>query len=911
MTTCARCFDNLPHYQAHPDMVIRWGMTRARVATYRVQLRPEFGFEAAAALSDYWAKLGISHLYTSPYLQAGSGSAHGYDVVDHSRVNEELGGEPGRLALCRALDEHQLQQIVDIVPNHMAIRGGHNAWWWDVLENGPSSQYSSYFDVEWQAAEQDKVLLPVLGDQYGIELEQRRIQLKREGSRFLLVYFEHIMPVAPRSLGLVLREAAKRARHRELGFLADAFSELPLASATDRENRRRRHRDKLILTDLLARLLEREPVLVESIDAAVDYINGDEDRLHELLERQNYRLTYWRFGNHELDYRRFFDIDSLVGLRVEDDEVFAATHELPLTWLKEGEIAGLRVDHIDGLHDPRGYLQRLQARAPDAWILVEKILEGDEQLELSASGTTGYEFLNHVQRLLVMPDGEPSLTEFSTELDPEMNDMASMARACKRLVLEQALASDLKRLSERLFQICARQRRYRDFSRFELTEALLRLCVAFPVYRTYVRPSDSEPSPGDRAVIRRACEEASAMTPPLDARVFEFLERLLLLEWRGEREVDFVMHWQQLTGPAMAKGLEDTAFYRHTRLVALNEVGGDPGHFAESPAEFHAWVHDRESRQPSPLNATSTHDTKRSEDVRARLLVLSEVAENWTAAVRRWRQRLAAARSSGAVVGLDHAPDPGFEYKLLQNLVGAWPIEADRMKQYAEKAMREAKRFSSWHQPSEAYEGAVFQYLDRLYGDRELVEDIERFVASIRDAGFANSLNQVLLKTLAPGVPDVYQGTELWDFSLVDPDNRRPVDYALRRRALGELDQLTAAELWQTRADGRIKMFVLREALALRARRPECFEAGAAYNPLEAIGPRADRVVAFQRGSGVIAVTSRWFARFGSDFGDTTLSLPPGLWRNVLTGGPPHSGEVSVALVLGSVPTGALEKIQG
>ncbi|HEU5074673.1 MAG TPA: malto-oligosyltrehalose synthase [Polyangiaceae bacterium] len=886
-------------------------MTSAKVATYRVQLRPEFGFEMAAALADYWAKLGVSHLYTSPYLQAASGSAHGYDVVDHNRVNEELGGELGRQRLCRSLQEHQLKQILDIVPNHMSIRGGHNAWWWDVLENGPSSQYSSYFDVEWQAAEQDKVLLPVLGDQYGVELEEHKIQLKRDGTRFLVEYYEHQMPLAPRSLGRVLREAAKRPRHPELAFLADAFFDLPLPNATDRESRRRRHRDKQVLTELLERLLAREPELGESIDAAIESINADADRLHELLERQNYRITYWRFGNHELDYRRFFDIDSLVGLRVEDEEVFAATHELPLSWIEDGSIAGLRVDHIDGLYDPRGYLERLKARAPEAWILVEKILEGDEQLQFSVSGTTGYDFLNHVQRLLVSPEGEPVLSEFATELDPETSDSSTLARTCKRLVLEQALGSDVKRLCERLVEICARQRRYRDFSRFELTEGLMSLCIAFPVYRTYLRPGDAEPSPRDRAVLREAREQATLASPLLDPRLFEFLERLLLFELNDSREAEFVMRWQQLTGPAMAKGLEDTVFYRHTRLVALNEVGGDPGHFSESPGEFHAWLRTREQCEPYPLNATSTHDTKRSEDVRARLLVLSEVAERWRAAVRRWRQRLAPTRSSSAVPGLAEAPDAGFEYLLLQNLVGAWPIDNERMRQYAEKAMREAKRFSSWHQPNEPYEQAVFQYLDRLYRDRELVEDIEAFVASIRDAGYANSLNQVLLKTLAPGVPDIYQGTELWDFSLVDPDNRRPVDYALRRNILAELDRQTAGELWHTRADGRIKMFVLRRTLALRAQRPECFEAGAAYTPLEAVGPRADRVVAFQRGPEVIGVATRWFARFGNDFGGTTLSLPPGMWRNVLTNGPALSGEVSVTDVLGPLPTAALEKVQG
>lgn len=879
-------------------------------ATYRVQLRPEFGFEAAQGLVDYWVALGISHVYTSPYLQAADGSAHGYDVIDHDRVNRELGGESARERFCQALAAHGLGQLLDIVPNHMAIRGGHNAWWWDVLENGPSSRFSNFFDVEWHAATQDHVLLPILGDQYGVELEKGHIQLQREGGRFSIQYYEHRVPTAPRSFGIILHEACTLTHSDQLGFLADAFFDLPLPNATDYESRRRRHRDKQVLQQSLNRLLSDHEALATAVDAVVTRYNSDPDLLHEVLERQNYRLAYWRVGNHELDYRRFFDIDSLVGLRVEDEEVFDATHRLPLAWCNEGSIDGLRIDHIDGLYDPEGYLERLRARVPGAWLLVEKILEGDETLRLGAvAGTTGYDFLNHVQRLFTAPDGEPALTQLHAELNPDESDFGALVRQCKRMVLEQALASDLKRLSERLNQICYQKRRYRDFSRFELTEALRELCVAFPVYRTYSRSNSVEPHATDRAIIQRACRRAAKQNQELDPRLFEFLQRLLTLEWDESQEREFVMRWQQLTGPAMAKGLEDTAFYRYGRLVALNEVGGDPERFHEAPETFHAWVKMREATQPCPLNATSTHDTKRSEDVRARLLVLSEVPERWREAVQRWRTRLDSARVACPPPGPERAPDAALEYLLLQNLVGAWPIEKERMLPFAEKAMREAKRFSSWQKRNQAYEHAALHYLERLYDDRELMADIDEFVASIRDAGFANSLAQLLIKVLVPGVPDIYQGTELWDFSLVDPDNRRPVDYQRRRQVLAQLEQANPERLWAEREGGAIKTYVVERTLALRARRPECFAPGAAYEPLKAQGHHADRVIAFRRGGSVLAVATRWFARHGFDFADTTLTLPDGRWHNVLLPNKVWSGTVPLGDVLGPLVVAALERV--
>lgn len=881
----------------------------ARNGTYRIQLTPEFGFASAARLASYLAELGVTHLYASPYLQAAAGSAHGYDVVDPGRTNRELGGDEGRTDMCTALSEYGLMQLVDIVPNHMAIRGGHNAWWWDVLENGPASRYSRYFDVEWNAGSDDKILLPILGDQYGVELEAGRIRVVRRGSRFFITYFEHEAPIAPRSLSQILGRAAHRSGSEELGFLADAFQSLPLPSAMDADSRFRRHRDKEVLNQWLDSLLSRSSELMRDLDAALGMMNADIEELHALVEAQNYRLAYWRVGNHELAYRRFFDIDSLVGLRVEDDEVFEATHRLILKWLEEESVDGLRIDHVDGLYDPESYLRRLRAIAPGAWLLVEKILEGHERVSPGwpVDGTTGYEFLNHAQRVLVDPAGEAPLSELHRDASLEVLQFDELVHRCKKLVLHEALDSDLGRLVERLSGIVQTHRRHRDTARIELERALSALILAWPVYRTYISSGEREISESDRAIVETACEQAIQREPEIDPRLFEFLKRLLLLEYREAESVDFVMRFQQVTGPAMAKGLEDTAFYRHHRLVALNEVGGDPNHFCESAEEFHAFCQERQSASPGALNATSTHDTKRSEDVRARLLVLSEIPAEWRQFYTQIAGRMASHRKDVAELSLT-APDPDTEHFLLQNLIGAWPISVERMKQFAEKAMREAKRFTSWHRVEGNYEQAVKNYLDALYEDESLTREVDDFVARITDGGYRNSLGQLLFKTLCPGVPDIYQGTELWDFSLVDPDNRRVVDFEMRNRLVREVEGANASELWETRSDGRIKLFVLKRLLALRGRQGEFVSLG--YQPLSVDGGQANRVVAFRRGDQVVGIVTRYWQTRGA-MKDTTVHLPAGTFTNVLTGREGFRGSVDLADLLGPLPIGALELEEG
>lgn len=881
------------------------------VATYRVQLCPDFGFAQAADQAAYLAALGVSHLYASPYLQAVAGSSHGYDVVDPTCPNEELGGDVARQHMVATLRAANLRHILDIVPNHMAIRGGENGWWWDVLENGPSSRYASFFDVEWRTASSERVLLPILGDQYGVELDNGAIQVTREGGHFFVSYFEHHNPMAPRSVGHLLRPVADELGSDELGFVADALVDLPAPNATDAPSRRRRHRDKEQLQSALVSLC-RHASIVNAIDRHLERVNASAEQLHELLERQIYRLAYWRVGNHDLEYRRFFDIDSLVGLRIEDVEVLETTHRLYFKWLDDGSVDGLRIDHIDGLYDPRQYLERLRQRAPRAWLIVEKILEGSESLpDWPVAGTSGYDFLNHAQRVLIDPTGEEPLTELYREVlaqdTPE--DYAALAERSKRAVLRGGLASDVRRLVVRLAEICQSHRRHRDHARTELESAILELCVAFEVYRTYVT-RERGASATDREVIRAACQRAKERRPQLDARLVDFIGSILELEVKGENELEFVMRFQQLSGPAMAKGIEDTAFYRYQRFVALNEVGGDPSHFATTVSEFHAEMKVRQRLSPYALNATSTHDTKRSEDVRARLLVLSEIPYRWRETFERWRARMAPHRTMGVLENGSPVPDAKLEYGLWQNLVGAWPISRERMGAFLEKAMRESKMHSSWRSPHEGYEAAAQAYLDAIFADQELCEEISAFVESLSHGAYANALHQVVLKTMCPGVPDVYQGTELWDYSLVDPDNRRPVDYGARKRMLVELEGIQAEALWRARENGAVKMHVLRECLALRHRYPECFDTRGEYCELEATGTQADAILAFSRGASIIVALGRWSMKHHGHWETTTLALPPGGWNNVLTREGPFEGTVDLATLMGPLPAVVLERVR-
>ncbi|HEY8811242.1 MAG TPA: malto-oligosyltrehalose synthase [Candidatus Dormibacteraeota bacterium] len=815
-------------------------------STYRLQLHSGFDFDAAVAVAPYLAALGVSHAYTSPYLQAAKGSSHGYDVVDHSRVNVELGGEEGHQRFCQALGENRLGQVLDIVPNHMSIAGRDNRWWWDVLRQGRRSRYAGYFDVDWNSPEpklRGKVLMPILGDHYGRVLDAGDIKLVQEPDGLVLHYFEHELPIDPESL-----------------------------AGGD---------------------LERDP----------ERLAADPEALHELLERQNYRLASWRTAGQDLDYRRFFDVNSLAALRMEEGEVFQETHALVLGWLAAGVLDGLRVDHPDGLRDPRQYLERLRQAAPGAWIVVEKILAAEERLpaDWPVDGTTGYEFGNRLTALYVDGAAETPLSRFYAQFAGIDEGFAEIAYRSKKLVLGKLLASDLRRLTANFVRVCEGNRLYRDFTRFAIGEVLAEFIACLPVYRTYARPGEPV-SPADRAPIEAAAGEAKRRRPDLDPELVDFLVAILLGEHTGEEEANLVARLQQTTGAVMAKGVEDTAFYVYNRFVALNEVGGDPGRFAIGPETFHAATLETARTHPAGMLTSSTHDSKRSEDVRARLALLSEIPGEWTAAVLRWSALNARHRRAGL-------PDRNIEYHLYQTLVGAHPIGPDRLLPYAEKAAREAKTHTSWTAVDEDYERAVREFVERALADSEFLAAVDGFAGPLVGPGRVNSLAWKLLVLTAPGVPDLYQGSELWDLSLVDPDNRRPVDYDLRRRLLGELDGLAAEEAWARPGEGLPKLLVVQRTLQLRRRRPAAYGPEGTYRPLVAHGPKARHAVAFARAEEVVTVVPRLVLGLAGEWAGTELELPPGQWRDEFTCAVVDGGRQPLANLLGRFPVALLARV--
>jgi len=876
-------------------------------ATYRIQLHPGFNFDDAAGLAGYLAELGISHLYCSPYLQATPGSTHGYDVVDHRRLNDDLGGAAAHARMHTALRHHGLGQILDVVPNHMAIVSPYNPWWWDVLENGPASNYAIYFDVDWETPEKrlrNAVLIPVLADQYGVILESGAIRLARDGAALTIRYHEQRFPVAPRSLDTILAAAAARCGSDELAFLADTFARLPLATATDLESTRRRHRDKDVLLKHLEQVVREHREIGPSLDAVIDEINERPAALHLLLERQNYRLAYWRAASRDLGYRRFFDINTLVGLRMEDDQVFADTHFLILRWLGDGTLDGIRIDHIDGLREPERYLRRLHQACPTAWIVVEKILEPGEALRASwpIAGTSGYEFMNLAGGLFIDPAGERPLTRLYAEFTGEPTDFTRLALEKKNLVMREILGSDLSRLTALFVEVCERHPRHRDFTRHELHEALCAAVARLPVYRTYVSESPGRPlDADDQRYVSAAIDAAKLDHPEIDHRLFDFLGEILLLRHREALETELAMRFQQFTGPVMAKSIEDTAFYIFNRFVCLNEVGGDPARFGVGVEEFHRQCADGHARWPLRMLATSTHDTKRSEDVRARMSLVAEIPERWARAVREWSEMNRPWWRGGL-------SDSNAEYLMYQTLVGAWPIELERILEYMRKAAREAKVHTSWTKPDEEYERSLAGFIQGALANAEFVADLGEFVAPLIWPGRVNSLAQTLLKLTAPGVPDFYQGSELWSLTLVDPDNRRPIDYELRRRLLAELRCATAEQVLARADEGLPKMWVIRNALALRRRHPDLFGPAAAYHPLRARGTRADHVVAFSRGDGAITIVPRLPLRLAGKWEETTLELPGGRWCDEYTGASYSGGDVPLAALLGQFPVGLLSR---
>lgn len=933
---------------------------RVPLATYRLQLGRHLTFDDAAALVPYLAALGISDVYTSPFFATCGAGSHGYDVCDHNRFSDELGGEPAFQRLAEALRRHDMGLIVDVVPNHMGIAGNRNAWWRSVLENGAASPHVSAFDIDWAPVKRElagKVLLPILGDQYGDVLESGQLRLAIEDGAFTVRYYDTALPVAPRAYGRILShridslQGAVGADHPgllELKTLTAWFVTLPLRDERDPERLAARERDKARGIQRLAALLHDAPEIRAFVDENVRLFNGTSgdphsfDLLDGLLDDQAYRLANWRVAGEEINYRRFFDINELAAIRMEDPEVFAETHRLVMRLVREAPVTGLRIDHPDGLYAPAEYLRRLrEAEGRPVAIFAEKILAPGERLPDSwpVEGTTGYEFLNLLNGIFVDRSQARAMEQLYARLIKERPPFAEVVYESKRLIMQTSMASEINMLAHRLNGISEKHRSSRDFTLRALTSALSEIVANFPVYRTYVGEGSDRPSDADREYVARAVAQAKRRTPTTNVSIYDWIQDILTLRhpaWADEADrherVDFAMRFQQITAPVTAKGYEDTALYRFNRLVSLNEVGGDPNRFGTSLGEFHAAMAERARIHPGGLSATSTHDTKRGEDVRARINVLSEIPGEWRRRVARWQRLNRKLRTT-----VDGRPTPGAntEYMIYQTLVGAWPLSAERLRSYVLKAVREAKSHTSWVNPNTRYDEAVAAFADAVldpHRSGEFLRDFVAFQARVARFGVFNSLAQTLVKITAPGVPDLYQGSELWDLNLVDPDNRRPVDFDLRRRLLDGLAARVeddhalaslAADLLKKPEDGRAKLHVMRQALAVRRAHAALFREGG-YEPLDVEGPLAEHVCAFARvapGDAAVTVVPRLLARRGVDdppvgtafWGEDTVACVPAAvgrcFRDTLTGARValDGQRTPVARILGVFPVALLE----
>lgn len=961
-------------------------------ATYRLQFNPQFTFEQGAELVDYLWELGISDCYASPILAARSGSMHGYDVTDHSRLNPELGGKEKFTLFSDALRKRAMGLILDVVPNHMCIAGGGNHWWEDILEEGPGSPYSHYLDIDWRPPNGNlinKVLLPTLGDQYGTMLENQSIQLEYRRGMFSIRVYELSLPLACETAIPVLRMTRQGIAGRldeahpqtlELESITTALEHLPERTSTDPEKIKERRRERIVIRRRLAALTQKSREIKQALGETLKLYNGVQGRpesfdlLEDLLALQSYRLCYWRVAADEINYRRFFDVNELAAIRVEEPEVFNEVHSLIFELMREGRVSGLRIDHIDGLYDPAGYLQELDRGAskamlraqpsgergrnqkrPQPYIVVEKILEGRERLRADwrTDGTTGYDFLNLLNGVFIDAKNGKLFHRLYERFTGVTDKFGDVAYKCKQLILEVAMSSELKVLARRLDRISEQSRHSRDYTLNSLEKALGEVIACFPVYRTYLHSGHGEVTEDDRRVINQAIRSAKRRNPALSPSIFDFIASILMLDHPpglSEEQIEdrgvFVMKFQQLTGPVTAKGVEDTAFYRWFPLASLNEVGGDPSRFGVTVADFHQANADRARDWPHAMLATSTHDVKRGEDVRARLNVLSEIPGRWYRAIRRWQllnrehQALDADSSQTQVY-------PNEEYLIYQTMLGTWPFGAGvgdvsetyirRIEEYMVKAVREAKIHSSWLSPNEEYEEVLRQSIRRMLGgDSPFLPDFIEFATSIAHAGIYNSLAQTLLKITSPGMPDFYQGSELWDLNLVDPDNRGVVDYDHRRAVLRELKaagkgaaRLDLIEsLKRNHSDGRLKLFLISTALEFRRQRRELFLQGD-YAPLQGEGELKDHLVSAVRsfnGQNLIVVVGRFLSRLisegeapvGEIWKGNSLFLPGnanGCFRDVLTGQQHcasergQSGQLAMDEVFAHLPVALLEQI--
>ena len=903
---------------------------RIPTCIYRLQFNRRFTFANAREIVAYLHELGVSDVYASPYFQASPDSLHGYDITSHNKLNTAIGSRPDYDAWVAQLQAHGMGQVLDFVPNHVGIADDRNAWWMDVLENGPSSQYARYFDIDWQPLKTDlrnRVLLPILGDQYGRVLERGELRVRFEEGTFYVLYGERSLPIAPGTYRHILEVALENLAeykddvfYAELQSILTALEYLPKRTETDPKRITERHREKEIIKRRLERRCAEAPQVQQAIEKALAQINGNPgdprsfDKLDELLNAQSYRLAFWRVAAEEINYRRFFDVNDLAAIRVELPKVFDAIHRLILELVSTGAVTGLRIDHPDGLYLPREYLVKLQQRSAKAlgirlprdgraiYMVAEKILTGSEALrkEWPVHGTTGYEFANQLTQLLVEPSAEAAITKTFHRFIGHSVPFGHLLYAKKLLVMKLALANDVDVLGNLLDRLSERNRWYRDFTLEALSRTVRETIACFPVYRTYVEPGQPV-SEEDRQIVERAIAAAKRRNLAMEESIFNFLRDVLLL--RSPKDLDaagraahaqFVLKFQQTTGPVMAKGLEDTVFYIYNRLSALNEVGGEPQQFGLSVEIFHERNLDRQREWPATLLATSTHDTKRSEDVRARIVAISEIPELWRRSLQRWSS--ANHRWKRMVNDLE-APDANEEYLLYQTLLGTWPMQPngepepvptsdyiERIQAYMTKALKEAKINTSWIQPNEEWDAAMHDFVARILDQSPRNRFLAIFLPAVQEIvrlGAINSLTQTLLKLTSPGVPDIYQGTEIWDYSLVDPDNRRPVDYELRREMLKSLSSVKPAELMQRWADGRIKLFLIQRILRFRREHADLFKRGE-YLPLHTSGTFAESCVAFVRrldDEWIVVIAPRLSSRIGfppvgQAWKDTALELP-------------------------------------
>jgi (1->4)-alpha-D-glucan 1-alpha-D-glucosylmutase len=826
-------------------------MTKKPTSTYRLQFRPGFGFDDAARVVPYLKRLGVSHVYSSPFLQAAPGSMHGYDVVDHSKVNVELGGDEAFQRFVGALREHDMGHILDIVPNHMAIPGRENVWWWDVLQHGRASAFAGHFDIDWSGGTDEKVLVPILGDHYAKVLERGELTVaKSNHGDFVVQYFDNEFPVDE-----------------------------------------------------------------STFDGNVESVNGDIDALDRVIQAQHYRLAFWKVATDELDYRRFFDVNTLVALRMERPEVFDAAHTRVVEWVRSGVLDGVRVDHVDGLYDPAAYLRRLRdAIGDDAYVLVEKILKSGERLPPSwpVSGTTGYDLLAYINGLFVEPNGEAALDNIVQSFSDQSDSFQHITWAGKTYIVDNILRSDVQRMADQFRGLTEQHRQIRDYTTGQIHDVVRAMLIAFPVYRTYCVADPQQVTQTDIETIEQAQKIVLERDLDVDPDLLQFFCDVLSLKISGSLEGSVAMRFQQTSGPVMAKGMEDTAFYRYLRLTSLNEVGCEPDHFSVRPDDFHASCAEGQRLWPHTMVASTTHDTKRSEDVRFRLHVLSEIPDAWGAAVQRWSQMNERYRRPvrNDDAGGEHWPVRHDEYLFYQTLVGAFPISTERLTEYMAKATKEAKLVTSWTEPNEGYGNALVSFIESVMANQEFVNDVKQFVDSIVEAGRLTSLAATTIKLTMPGVPDIYQGTELWTLTLVDPDNRQLVDYEHRSALLASLAHAKASDVLAGMDDGLPKMYVTHKLLQLRNEHPECFDERSDYAPLWSSGPKSAHVLAFRRNQ-VIAVVPRLVAGLAGSWEGTTLRLPDGTWRNVLTEGIVGGGDIQLDQLLADFPIGVFVRDEG